>query len=225
MDRGGGPSGRGTAPERGGAAHRAHGEPLGSGGDFQAAGARGRPGLAVRSNQRDAGRRPGRAPALRGVPVRRLRRPLMEGEMVIRALVTIGVGAISGGLTNAVAIWMLFHPYELRGLGPFRIQGAIPKNKARLARTIGRTVGERLLPPEDLATRLSAPAVRAAFDQAVAQFLDGILDRERGPLREQLDPELAASLDQAMAGLAPRVADGIASYARSPEFEALVIRW
>ena len=149
----------------------------------------------------------------------------MDRELVIQALVTIGVGAISGGITNAVAIWMLFHPYESRGLGPFRIQGAIPKNKARLARTIGRTVGERLLPPEDLATRLSAPAVRAAFDQAVARFLDGILERERGPLREQLDPELAASLDQAMAGLAPRVADGIASYARSPEFESLVVRW
>ena len=75
----------------------------------------------------------------------------MDRELLIQALVTIGVGAISGGITNAVAIWMLFHPYDSRGIGPFRIQGAIPKNKARLARSIGRTVGERLLTPEDLA--------------------------------------------------------------------------
>ena len=149
----------------------------------------------------------------------------MDRELLIQALVTIAVGAISGGITNAVAIWMLFHPYESRGIGPFRIQGAIPKNKARLARSIGRTVGERLLTPEDLAERLSAPAVRAAFDQAVGHFLDDMLERERGPLREQLDPELVTALDQAIAGLAPRIADTVAAFARSPEFERLVIGW
>ena len=72
----------------------------------------------------------------------------MDQQTLIQGAVTIGVGAISGGITNAVAIWMLFHPYEERGIGPFRIQGAIPKNKARLARSIGKTVGERLLTPE-----------------------------------------------------------------------------
>src|ERR687890_2066164 len=142
----------------------------------------------------------------------------MERELIIQGLVTIGVGAISGGITNAVAIWMLFHPYESRGLGPFRIQGAIPKNKARLAKSIGRTVGERLLTPQDLAERLGAPAVRSAFDQAVARFLDDLLERERGPLREQLAPEVASALDGAVAGLAPRAADGLAAFARTPEF-------
>ena len=149
----------------------------------------------------------------------------MDRELLIQALVTIGVGAISGGITNAVAIWMLFHPYESRGVGRLRIQGAIPTNKARLARSIGRTVGERLLTPEDLAGRLSAPAVRAAFDQAVARFLDDLLERERGPLREQLDPELVAALDRAVAGVAPRAADALVAYARTPDFERLVSGW
>ena len=149
----------------------------------------------------------------------------MDRELLIQALVTIGVGAISGGITNAVAIWLLFHPYESRGVGRLRIQGAIPKNKARLARSIGRTVGERLLTPEDLAGRLSAPAVRAAFDQAVARFLDDLLERERGPLREQLDPELVAALDRAVAGVAPRAADALVAYARTPDFERLVSGW
>ena len=149
----------------------------------------------------------------------------MDRELLIQALVTVAVGAISGGITNAVAIWMLFHPYESRGLGPFRIQGAIPKNKARLAKSIGRTVGERLLTPQDLAERLGAPAVRAAFDQAVDRFLDGLLERERGPLREQLDPELVAALDGAIAGLAPRAGDRVAAFARTPEFERMVVGW
>ena len=86
-------------------------------------------------------------------------------------------------------------------------------------------MGERLLHAGGPRPRLSAPAVRAAFDEAVAQVLDDILERERGPLREQLDPELAVALDQAIAGLAPRVAERVASYARSPEFESLVVGW
>ncbi len=149
----------------------------------------------------------------------------MERELVIQGLVTVGVGAISGGITNAVAIWMLFHPYEPRGLGPFRIQGAIPKNKARLARSIGRTVGERLLTPEDLAQRLGAPAVRSAFDRATGEVLDAVLERERGPLGELLPPPVAAALDPALAGLAPKLADRMAGYARSPEFERQVVSW
>ena len=149
----------------------------------------------------------------------------MERELVIQGLVTVGVGAISGGITNAVAIWMLFHPYEPRGLGPIRLQGAIPKNKARLAKSIGRTVGERLLTPEDLARRLGAPAVRQAFDQAMGGVLDAVLERERGPLREQLPPDVAAALDQALAGMAPRVAERIAAYATSGAFEARVAGW
>jgi uncharacterized membrane-anchored protein YjiN (DUF445 family) len=149
----------------------------------------------------------------------------MERELLVQGLVTVGVGALSGGITNAVAIWMLFHPYESRGIGPFRIQGAIPKNKARLARSIGRTVGERLLTPEDLAQRLGAPAVRQAFDAAMGDILDGILARERGPLREALPTDLVTALDEAVTGLAPRLADRLAAWARSPEFERFASAW
>ncbi|MDQ2674718.1 MAG: DUF445 family protein, partial [Chloroflexota bacterium] len=149
----------------------------------------------------------------------------MDPELLVQALVTVGVGAVSGGITNAVAIWMLFHPYESRGVGPFRIQGAIPKNKARLAKSIGRTVGERLLTPQDLAERLGAPAFRSAFDQAVGAFLDDLLERERGPLRDQLAPELVTALDGAIAGLAPRAADRVAAFARSSEFDRMVGGW
>jgi uncharacterized membrane protein YheB (UPF0754 family) len=147
----------------------------------------------------------------------------MDQQQLIQGLVTVAVGAISGGITNAVAIWMLFHPYEPRGIGRFRIQGAVPKNKDRLARSIGKTVGERLLTPEDIGSRLSAPAVREAFAAAIGGALDSILDRERGPLREQLRPELVTMVDDAVAGIAPRIADGVASWARSEEFDRLVV--
>jgi len=147
----------------------------------------------------------------------------MDQQLVIQGAVTVAVGAISGGITNAVAIWMLFHPYEPRGVGRLKIQGAVPKNKDRLARSIGKTVGERLLTPEDLSSRLGAPAVREAFARAIGGVVDSLLDRERGPLREQLPPDLLPMVDDVVAGIGPRIADGVAAWAGSAEFERLVV--
>src|SRR5687767_1614681 len=147
----------------------------------------------------------------------------MDTQTLVQGAVTVGVGAISGGITNAVAIWMLFHPYEPWGIGKFKLQGAVPKNKDRLARSIGKTVGERLLTPEDIAQRLSAPTVRDAFEKAIGGVVDSLLEQERGPLREQLSPEVQTMVDDAVAGLGPKVAERVAAWAESDEFERLAL--
>ncbi len=137
---------------------------------------------------------------------------------LLRAAVTVGFGALAGGLTNAVAISMLFHPYEPRGFWRFRFHGAIPKNKPRLAKTIGRTVGERLLTTEDLAQQLSAPGMREAFDGAVHHFVTAVLDTERGSLRDELPPGLLGELEGAIDGIAASVAEALATYVASEAF-------
>ncbi|HSG48348.1 MAG TPA: DUF445 family protein, partial [Longimicrobiales bacterium] len=99
-----------------------------------------------------------------------------------RALVTIAFGALAGGLTNSVAIWMLFHPYEPPRIWKWRIrffQGAVPKNQPRLAAAIGRTVGNRLLTEEDLTKTFTDVEFRRAFDQRLGAFLDEVIRRER----------------------------------------------
>ncbi|MFI5210133.1 MAG: DUF445 domain-containing protein, partial [Gemmatimonadales bacterium] len=149
----------------------------------------------------------------------------MDSQTLISGAVTIGVGALSGGITNAVAVWMLFHPHEPVELGLFTLHGAIPKNKARLARSIGRVVGERLLTAEDLSRRLEAPAVRALFDRAIEGILEGILTRDHGPLSESLGPELVEAIRGALPGMARQMAARLAEYSRSPEFEATAARW
>jgi uncharacterized membrane protein YheB (UPF0754 family) len=125
---------------------------------------------------------------------------------------------MAGGLTNAVAIWMLFHPYERRGVGPFKIHGAIPKNKARLAKTIGRTVGQRLLSSRDLAAQLSAPGIREAFDDAVRKFVASLVDEERGSLREELPETLLSEIDQVIGIISDVVADRVIEYAATDAF-------
>ena len=75
----------------------------------------------------------------------------------IRDGLTVLFGALAGGVTNRIAIVMLFHPYKpprLFGREVSWLQGAVPKNQSRLASTIGRTIGTRLLTPEDVAAEL-----------------------------------------------------------------------
>src|SRR5437773_11949338 len=140
----------------------------------------------------------------------------MAEPVWLQGVVTIFVGALSGGITNAVAVWMLFHPYEARGVGYFKLQGAIPKNRARLAKSIGKTVGQRLLTEEDLARQLTAPGLREAFDRAIAMFLDRMLNTSRGTLRAELPPAVVAELERSLEPLAERLAEKLADFVEGP---------
>jgi len=120
-------------------------------------------------------------------------------DELVRALVTIAFGALAGGLTNSIAIWMLFHPYEAPLLfGRWRLtffQGAVPKNQPRLAAAIGRTVGSRLLTPDDLTSTFAEGEFREAFDQRLAHVVDEVLNKERGSLRQLIPAKVMDDLD------------------------------
>lgn len=133
-------------------------------------------------------------------------------------LLSLAVGTVAGGVTNAVAVWMLFHPYERR----YGFQGAIPKNKARLAKSIGRTVGEKLLTPKDLLDELQRAGFRETLDTRLADLIQRLLEVERGSLRELLPPPVLTEVERALAGLGPSVADRVDSWTATPAFEVRV---
>ncbi len=148
-------------------------------------------------------------------------------DELIRALVTVAFGALAGGLTNTVAVWMLFHPYRPPRLGRLRLsflQGAIPKNQARLAATIGRTVGNRLLTDEDLARTFSRPEFRAAFDDRLSEFIEAMLERERGSLRDILPPGVVEEAETILEELVGKGVARLEAWIESEEFEAFVRR-
>ena len=149
-------------------------------------------------------------------------------EALVQALVTIGLGALAGGVTNQVAIWMLFHPYEPPKLfGRWRIgflQGAIPKNQPRLAAAIGKTVGNRLLTPEDLTGTFAEPEFREAFDQRLAHVVNEILNRERGSLRSMIPEALAQNIDALVDEALDRGLDQLEQYMASERFAEAVLR-
>ena len=114
---------------------------------------------------------------------------------LLRDAITVLFGALAGGVTNRVAILMLFHPYESPELFGRRVgwlQGAVPKNRERLARTIGNTIGTKLLTPADVAAELQDERLRETFELQLRILLGELLDGEKPSISELL-PESALS--------------------------------
>ena len=108
------------------------------------------------------------------------------------------VGTMAGGLSDTVAVWMLFNPKNKR----FGFQGAIPKNQARLARSLGRTVGERLLTPGDLQSELARPELLEAFQSRVEDVISNMLT-SRDPLIDKVPPAVVTALEGATTAYLP----------------------
>jgi uncharacterized membrane protein YheB (UPF0754 family) len=147
---------------------------------------------------------------------------------VIRTLLTVVFGAIAGGTTNAIAVWMLFHPYEpprLFGRRLSAMQGAIPKNKARLAIAMGRTVGTKLLTPDDIAVTLSEPSFRNAFNERLASFLQAVFDERRGSATELLPAPALAELRRLLLNGGDTLLLRLDAYMSSDAFRVAVERW
>lgn len=131
------------------------------------------------------------------------------------------IGVTAGLATNAIAIWMLFHPHETVRIGSFQLlpKGAIPKEIDRIARRIGETVGRELLTPEDIARTLSSAAFRQRFDEALRGALLGLIEREIGPPRDLIAPEHAEELERILDRLIDKVLEGVEVYLHSDEWE------
>lgn len=151
---------------------------------------------------------------------------MMAGEWV-RAIVTILAGSLAGGLTNTVAVWMLFHPHAPPKVGPWRLRflhGAIPKNQVRLASAISRTIGNRLLSDQDLQEILQSPGFREAFEDRLDTLLATPLNQPWGSLADHLSPEALVQAEDVLHGIAEQVEGAVLDWIQSPAFEHAVDR-
>ena len=79
---------------------------------------------------------------------------------IVLILIMIGLGATIGGVTNSLAIKMLFRPYRPIYVGKFKLPftpGLIPKRQEELAKQLGKMVVEHLLTAEGLRRKLERP--------------------------------------------------------------------
>ena len=104
-------------------------------------------------------------------------------------------GMFIGYVTNVVAIKMLFRPLrEIRFLG-FRLPftpGILPKERRKLADSIGRMVERELLTPGAIRDRLARTEVRANIENALGSYTRQMLGE---PLSSYVNAKPGASTD------------------------------
>jgi uncharacterized membrane-anchored protein YjiN (DUF445 family) len=103
-------------------------------------------------------------------------------------------GAIIGFITNVIAIRMLFRPLkEIRVFG-FRLPftpGLLPRQRHKLADSIGAMVERELLTPEIIRERLHREDVKEKVKNSISRYTEKVFHTSLGEL---LDSESASSL-------------------------------
>jgi len=129
-------------------------------------------------------------------------------------------GAIIGFVTNVVAIRMLFRPLkEIRFLGlrlPFT-PGILPKQRRRLAQSIGAMVERELLTPEILRMRLARGDVRAQIKNALSLFTEKIFTGTPNRLLEGRQNALAQRITSAFETFYPSITGSLIDFLNRDE--------
>lgn len=105
---------------------------------------------------------------------------------VLHFILGPAVGALIGGLTNKVAIRMLFRPHRAIYIGRFHVPftpGIIPKEKPRIAAAIGDAVGNELLNSDVLSQTLLSDEMYAKISNSVNSLVDRMMV-DTTPLRD-----------------------------------------
>jgi len=133
------------------------------------------------------------------------------------------VGAIIGYVTNAVAIKMLFRPLkEIRFLGrrlPFT-PGILPRERHKLAESIGRMVEQELLTSDVLRERLAKTEVREKIRETLGTYTDQMLAR---PLAYYVEESTENNTIARLVGVA--VSDFVNSDVFNSFLDEIIMNW
>ncbi|OEL08800.1 DUF445 domain-containing protein [Staphylococcus equorum] len=80
------------------------------------------------------------------------------------------IGSLIGGVTNILAVRMLFHPFKTYYIFNKRVPftpGLIPKRRKKVADKIGQVVEEHLLTESLIQSKLNAPSSRQAIEEVL----------------------------------------------------------
>lgn len=95
----------------------------------------------------------------------------MNYAIIIRPLIGAGIGYV----TNWIAVKMMFRPLNTWHIGKLKIPftpGIIPKNKERIAESIGNTISENLLTEETLRLSLLSDDVKLKIKNNLITFFN-----------------------------------------------------
>ena len=99
----------------------------------------------------------------------------MTLEIITRYILPPLVGAVIGYFTNLIAVKMLFFPREEKHIFGIKVPftpGAIPKGKARLAKSAGKIVQDELFTREDISNKMLTQEVEQPLIDRAMKILD-----------------------------------------------------
>lgn len=99
------------------------------------------------------------------------------------------IGAAIGLITNGIAIKMMFRPWKAVYIGKFRLPftpGLIPKEQARIAKAVGKVVGNNLLDNDTIRKNLISDDVKEKLFSLIDEKLASLSESEQ-TLSEFLD--------------------------------------
>lgn len=94
----------------------------------------------------------------------------MHALLVIIFMIVIG--ALIGGVTNIIAIKMLFHPQRAYHIGKWRIPftpGLVPKRREEIAYKIGKVIEEHLITESLIKEKISSLSAHQAIENFISQ--------------------------------------------------------
>ncbi|HHL40238.1 MAG TPA: DUF445 family protein [Deltaproteobacteria bacterium] len=133
-------------------------------------------------------------------------------------------GAVIGWLTNYVAIKLLFRPHDEVNVLGVRLQGAIPKRRKEIARSIASSIENELLSSDDIVSLLGS----VDWKREVEKMVEDVVEHRLGSRRLRSIPvigvvsdnvkyhtkylltrEILRQVDAKKRGLAARIRDNI----------------
>lgn len=117
--------------------------------------------------------------------------------MILNYIIPPVIGAVIGYITNDIAIKMLFHPRKTYYIGRLHIPftpGLIPKEKKRIAASLGKAVGEQLLNEETISNTLISEEMISKLRSGVEELIDSRRNDTQtvGELIEKVSPKEVA---------------------------------
>lgn len=110
------------------------------------------------------------------------------------------IAALTGWVTNFLAIKMLFHPRKPVKILFFTLQGIFPKRQHALAEKIGKVVGEELFSFQDIKASLAKPdnldGVYQLIEDRIDDFLRNKLTKEMPMLAMVMSDDLVATVKE-----------------------------
>lgn len=123
----------------------------------------------------------------------------------LQVLLVVAISGLIGYVTNVLAIKSLFRPIRPVKVGPFSIQGLIPKRRFDVAQSIGSMVASELLSQDDLVSQIISDEDEERFREILIQKIQKIVLEKIAFLPPGLQNKILVTVEDKMDKESPKL--------------------